>query len=140
MHRRHESVATDTIFSDTPAIDDGTTCAQLFVGLSRKYCEAIGMNTDGEFVSALMDTIQENGAIDRIVKDGREGLISKKVCNILRHLCIKNWHTEPYYQHQSPAERRYIDVKRNLHRVLNSSGTPASFLAVMSKLCYLHHE
>jgi len=27
-----EAVATDTIYSDTPAIDDGATCAQIFVG------------------------------------------------------------------------------------------------------------
>ena len=30
--RRNEAVATDTIFSDTPAIDSGVTMAQLFVG------------------------------------------------------------------------------------------------------------
>ena len=30
--RRSEEVATDTIFSDTPAIDSGVTMAQTFVG------------------------------------------------------------------------------------------------------------
>ena len=30
--RRSEEVATDTIFSDTPAIDSGVTMAQIFVG------------------------------------------------------------------------------------------------------------
>ena len=30
--RRNEAVATDTIFSDTPAIDSGVTMAQIFVG------------------------------------------------------------------------------------------------------------
>ena len=29
--RRHESVATDTIFSDTPAVDSGVEQAQVFV-------------------------------------------------------------------------------------------------------------
>jgi hypothetical protein len=32
MKRRDEPVATDTVFSDTPAIDGGETCAQIFVG------------------------------------------------------------------------------------------------------------
>ena len=127
VHRRHESVATDIIFSDTPAIDDGAMCAQLFVKLSSKYCEVIGMKMDGEFVAALMDTIRKNGAMDKIITDGGEALISTKVRNILRHLCIKNWQTEPYHQHQSPAQRSYNDVKRNLHRVLNSSGAPANY-------------
>ena len=30
--RRNEAVATDTIFSDTPAINDGSTMAQFFIG------------------------------------------------------------------------------------------------------------
>ena len=30
--RRHEPVATDTIFSDTPAVDSGVKQAQVFVG------------------------------------------------------------------------------------------------------------
>ena len=30
--RRHESVATGTIFSDTPAVDSGVKIAQVFVG------------------------------------------------------------------------------------------------------------
>ena len=39
FHRRHELVATDTIIFDTPAVDDEATCDQLFVGMSKKYCE-----------------------------------------------------------------------------------------------------
>ena len=30
--RQDEAVATDTVFSDKPAIDDGSTMAQIFVG------------------------------------------------------------------------------------------------------------
>jgi hypothetical protein len=30
--RRHEPIATDTVYSDTPAIDSGATQAQLYVG------------------------------------------------------------------------------------------------------------
>ena len=125
VRRRHESVATDTIFSDVGAIDDGSTCAQIFVGMSTKFCDVVGMKTDGQFVHALMDTIRKNGAMDRIVTDGGEALISAKVKNVLRHLCIKNWHTEPHYQHQNPSERRYNDVKRKMQIIMNSSGAPA---------------
>jgi len=32
VDHRCEAVATDTVYSDTPAIDDGATCAQVFVG------------------------------------------------------------------------------------------------------------
>ena len=30
--RRHEAVATETVYSDTPAVDNGVKQAQLFVG------------------------------------------------------------------------------------------------------------
>ena len=32
VKRRSEPVETDTVYYDTPAIDDGSTCARLFVG------------------------------------------------------------------------------------------------------------
>ena len=32
VKRRNEPVATDTVFSDTPAVDSGVTAAQIFVG------------------------------------------------------------------------------------------------------------
>ena len=32
VHRRNEAVATDTVFADVSAIDDGYTASQLFVG------------------------------------------------------------------------------------------------------------
>jgi hypothetical protein len=33
--RRHEAVATDTLYSNTPAVDDGSTAAQFFIGRNR---------------------------------------------------------------------------------------------------------
>ena len=48
VRRRHEEVATDTVFLDTPAVDDGAKCAQLFVGRQSLFADAYGMKTDGE--------------------------------------------------------------------------------------------
>ena len=41
--RRNEAVATDTIFSDTPAINDGSTMAQFFIGRDTLVCDAYGI-------------------------------------------------------------------------------------------------
>ena len=41
--RRNEPVATDTIFSDTHAINDGSTMAQFFVGKDTLVCDAYGI-------------------------------------------------------------------------------------------------
>ena len=45
--RRNEAVATDTVFSDTPAVDFGVTMAQVFVGT---------MQSSKQFVSTLKIT------------------------------------------------------------------------------------
>jgi hypothetical protein len=51
-------VATDTIWSDTPAIDNGAKFAQLFVGRRLLVTDIYPMKTDKEFVNALEDNIR----------------------------------------------------------------------------------
>jgi len=45
-HRRDEPVATDTIYSDTPAIDSGITIAQVFVGVESLVTDVYPTKTD----------------------------------------------------------------------------------------------
>ena len=58
VHRRRENVATDTIFSDTPAIDSGVECAQLFVGKKSLVTDIYPMKSNSDFVSTLEDNIR----------------------------------------------------------------------------------
>ena len=44
--RRHEAVATDTVFSDTPAVDSGVKQAQVFVGRDTLVADAYPMNLE----------------------------------------------------------------------------------------------
>ena len=46
--RRSEAVATDTIFSVTPAVDDGSTMAQFFCGRDTLVCDAYGIDNPGD--------------------------------------------------------------------------------------------
>ena len=43
--RRSEAVATDTIFPDTPAVDDGSTMGQFFCGRDTLVCDAYGIKS-----------------------------------------------------------------------------------------------
>jgi hypothetical protein len=43
--RRNKAVATDTVYSDTPSIDDGSKCAQIFVGRDTLVTDIYGMQT-----------------------------------------------------------------------------------------------
>jgi hypothetical protein len=46
VHPRDEPVATDTMYSDTPAIDCGITSAQLFVGTKTHIADLYSIKSD----------------------------------------------------------------------------------------------
>ena len=79
--RHSEAVATDTIFSDTPAVDDGSTMAQFFCGHDTLVCDAYGIKSTKQFINTLSDNIRKRGAMDTLtseanMKSPRESLIS----------------------------------------------------------------
>ena len=57
--RHSEPVATDTIFSDTPAVDDGSTMAQFFCGHDTLVCDAYGIKSTKQFINTLSDNIRK---------------------------------------------------------------------------------
>ena len=64
--RRHEPVATDTVFSDTPELDNGVKQAQVFVGRDTLVADAYPMKSGKQFVNTLEDTIRRRGAMDKL--------------------------------------------------------------------------
>jgi hypothetical protein len=64
-----EPVATDTIYSDTLAIDCGITSAQHFV--------------DKQFVNTLLDNITQRGAPTKLISDNAQVEISEHVKQVL---------------------------------------------------------
>ena len=136
--RRNEPVATDTIFSDTPAINDGSTMAQLFVGRDTLVCDAYGIKSQKQFINTLYDNIRYRGAMTTLITDGGRYEISKKVVDLLRSLFIKQYESEPYHQHQNKAEQRYGVVKRYINTLMNLTGVPAHcWLLCMLYVCSL---
>jgi len=135
---RDEPVATDTVYSDTPAIGSGVTAAQFFVGTKSLVCDIYPMKTDKQFVNVLLDNIRRRGAMTKLISDRAQVEISNKVQDILRNLMIGDWQSEPHHQHQNPAERRYQDVKRLTNTLLDRTGAPPSlwFLA-MTYACFV---
>ena len=124
--RRREGVATDTVFADTPAIDNGSKAAQIFVGRDTLVCDVYGVKSDAQFVNTLEDNIRLRGAMDVLISDRAQALVSKKVQDILRSLFISQYTSEPHHQHQNFAENRYSTLKRWTNLILNTSGCPPS--------------
>ena len=136
--RRHEAVATDTVFSDTPAVDSGVKQAQVFVGRDILVADAYPMKSGKQFVNTLEDNIRRWGTMDKLLSDSAKTEISHKVMDILRAYHISNWHSEPYHQNQNPAEWRYRTIKSWTNTVMNRSGAPANcWLLCLIYVCYL---
>ena len=138
VYRREEPVAMDTVFSEVPAIDDGSTCAQLYVGTKSTVSDVYGMKSEKQLVNTLEDNIRERGAMKQLISDSAQSEIGKRILAILRTLCIPSWQSEPYQQHQNPCERRYQDIKRMTNTLLDRTGSlPSTWLLAMAYVCFL---
>ena len=59
IHRRQEVVATDTVFSDTPAVDSVAKQAQIVVGKDSLVAGAYTMKSGKQFVDTLKITLND---------------------------------------------------------------------------------
>jgi hypothetical protein len=57
VHSHEEALATNTVYSDVPAVNSGVTIAQLFVGLTSTVCYVYPLKTEKAFVNTLQDVI-----------------------------------------------------------------------------------
>ena len=134
--RHSEAVETDTIFSDTPAVDDGSTMAQFFLGHDTLICDAYAIKSTKQFLNALSDNLRKRGAMDTLISDGGKYEISKRVTDLLRLLFIQDYQSEPYHQHQIKAENCFGLAKRYTNTVMNTSGCPACcWLLCLQYIC-----
>jgi hypothetical protein len=136
--RPNEAVAsTDTIFSDTPAVDSGVKSVQLFIERSSLAADVYGVKMDKEFVNTLEDNIRERGAMDKLISDCACVETSTHIMDILCALVILDWQSEPYHENQNFAENRYATIKAATNRVLNQSGAPAEcWLLAVQYVCH----
>ena len=142
--RRHEDVATDTIYGPkkVPAIDDGSTAAQFFIGRKSMYRTIVGCGrSDGAFAKVLMDEIRRNGAMDTLISDRAKAEIGVMVQDILRVLFIKDKQSEPHKKNQEFAERGWQDTKRVFNNLMNWSGAPKfCWLKALRYVCFVQNH
>jgi hypothetical protein len=135
VHRHEEALATNTVYSNVPAVDSGVTIAQLFVGLTSTVCDVYPLKTEKAFVNTLQDMIRCGGAPSL---DPAQVKISGRVKDILRSLIIGDWQSEPHQQHQNPAEQKYQDVKQMANTIMGCTGSPPqTWLLVLMYVCFV---
>ena len=67
---RNGPVAMDTVFSDTPTINDGSTMAQSFFGKDILVYDAYEIKSWKQFMNTLYDNIKTIDAMDSTITDG----------------------------------------------------------------------
>ena len=132
VSRLNEDVATDTFFSETPALDDGIpghggcTMVQIFTGIKSHITEAIPMDAKSDFPESLKEFIRKWGAPNGLMSDNAWEQTSKTVIDILRHYNIGHHHkSEPKQHNQNTSERRIQDIKRSTDTAMDRTNTPA---------------
>ena len=145
--RRNENVATDTVFADTPALDDGLVghggvrMVQFFCGCTSEFVAIYPMSSESQVHMALQDFIRFYGAPKNLFSDNAKSQIGLKVQEILRHFTIGHYKSEPHQQNQNPAERRIQDIKRHTNVLLDRTGSPAElWLLCMLYVVDLHNH
>ena len=147
VHRLPEWVSTDTIFSDTPALDDGIpghggcTMLQVYGGLDSHFLAGYPLHSESFMATTLQDYIRDHGAMFGLASDNAKSETSSKVKDILRAYCIKDRQSEPYYEHQNFVERKIQDIKRMTSNIMDRVGAPGPIwlLCMLYVICLLNH-
>ena len=133
VRRLNEEVAMDTIFSNTPALDDGVMghggcrMMQIFTGVTSHITEGFPLHSESDIHETVEAFITKHGAPTNLRSDNARAQIGKKVQDILRHLFIGfGTSDEPEQQNQNPAERRIQDIKKMTNSVMDRTATPAN--------------
>jgi uncharacterized protein (DUF2147 family) len=126
VFRRNEIVATDTIYADEPALDNGCTAAQVFVGRQTSVVDVYPLKSEKDFTNVLQDQIRQRGAMSTLSSDRAEVEISQYAHDVLRAYSIDDKQSEPHYQHQNYSERVWGSIKGYTNVIMNACGCPAT--------------
>jgi len=79
--------------------------------------------------------------MSKLISDRAKAQVSNKALDILRNYVIDDWQSEPYHEHQNPAERRYQTVKQDTNGILDKHGAPSKawLLTLLYAVSLLNH-
>eukprot|EP00978_Attheya_sp_CCMP212_P040574 scaffold222728_cov27-Attheya_sp.AAC.1 len=140
VKRLDESVSTDPIFSSYRDVS-GTTCGQVFFGMSSKVFNIYGMRGKGQFPKAYLGFIRHEGAPRVLRQDNTKEENSEEVKNINRKYIIADQFSEPHNQQQNPGELNAIKWLKQHAQVLMDrvNAPPDVWLQACTYLADIHN-
>lgn len=124
VYQHCEADTTDTIFSDTPAVNGGEKAAQLFVGCTTKLASVHPLKNTGEkaLLGAFDDHVRWHGAPKELCAENDQvyegSFFMKYVCD----LWIWLWQSESYHQQQNYVDNIWQSLKYGTNRLIDFTG------------------
>jgi hypothetical protein len=122
--RRNEPVATNELFTDTPAIGCGVTTYQIFVGMITDVVDIFPLQMSKQFFDTLEDNVRFRGSPTKLVSDQAQVEISGRALEFLRVYGIPSWQSEPHQHHQNYAEQKIQHIKQMANTIMDRTGAP----------------
>ena len=127
-----------TLSSGRPAINFSCTMAQFYCGTDSTVCNVYPMKTEKQFPNTLKDIIHHYGAPNCLISDQASVKTKGRAVDLLHTYIIGNWNSEPYMQHQNPAECCCQTIKHATNCLLDCSGSPGyTWLLAIIYVCFL---
>ena len=129
----NEDVATDTLFSDILAYDDGIpgyggcTMAQIHTKITSHFTKVYPVSSESQITDTICDLLHDQGAPNNIMSDCAKALQTNAFKEILHHYHIGQYFSVPYQQSQNPAECHIQDVKKDVNTIMDRTGTTPKF-------------
>ena len=117
----------------------GIKKAKLYIRCTSYIVDVFGTFSDKEFVHTLKDIISKQGAMESLISDCAKVKSSGRVGDVLRFYKIRDWQSEPYFQHQKLAERGYGNIKARIIVIMNASCAGANeLLLILNYAIYIY--
>ena len=138
IKRQYDQVTVGAVCSDTQSAMYGSTYALIFVGANTLATDTCGMKSDKQFFNTLEENTSKRGSTGKFISDSAQSEVSNRVEDVLCALFIDDWKSEPCFQHQNFAERRYQTTKRQARTLLDVTSSPAcAWLLCITRVCFV---
>ena len=125
--RLQEDVAMDTYFSDVVGID-GSTCAQVYVGLISKMINVYPMlsKASGHILRTYQDFMRYEGVPECLHRDLLPEQQVDRIIHLNRDMMVNDLWSEAHHPNQNSAESLGVKpLKMGVDMIMNRTGAPA---------------
>ena len=99
------------------------------------------MKSENQIPATIQEFLRKRGAPNNLKSDNAKAVYGETMQEILRQYHIGIMYSEPHQQNQNQCERKIQDIKADVRRCMDRTGTPAKFwLLCLLYTVFLHNH